>query len=215
MRSSWRVRRSGRNPLRPLFREDRPVAVRLMSPGFFTRTSDRAVSFLSRFQNDTPKQPFIQVDLSERSPMRTAVAFAVPAVVLSTIGQTTEAPLFFGTQAAVMIGLKAWFGWHRRNPPARDAGSTRRGVLSALAHATGAFAVGLFAVYTMRRAIPFLVEESDWLINLEHLMLATGLGVITYQRRTGWNEDDPERHLIIGAIAVAVGVFALVIRSVL
>jgi hypothetical protein len=174
-----------------------------MRPGLFTRMSDRAVTFFSRFEGDGPEPRIVLSELSaKKSAIGIATFFGLSAIFFSVAGRLDQAPLFFGTQAAVMVGVKAWFGWHRRNPPLRNAGSSWRGVLGALGHAAGAFCVGLFILYVLRRAIPVFAEGSVWLEMLKVLAIASGLAVFTYQRRTGWRHDDPERSLIIVPIAM-------------
>jgi hypothetical protein len=149
---------------------------------------------------------------------RTAVhvwaAFGLSALLFSVAGRIDQAPFYFGAQAAMMIGLKVWFTWHRRNPPIPNAGSTKRGVLSALAHAAGAFGVGLFFLYVLRRSFPDMMVGADWLHTLEILIFPPGLAVMTYQRRTAWHHDDPERMVIIGAVTAVFVAALFVLRLV-
>jgi hypothetical protein len=198
---------------RPLFAEDNPISARLMRPGILTRMSDKAVSFFSQFEDDEPEKPLVQTDPSEvsRSPIRQLFGIGMAVIAFAIVGRRSEAALFIGTQALMVIGVKAWFDWHRRNPPAKDAASTPRGVLSALIQATIAFAVGVFYLYVLGRSIPIFAADHDWFRTLEYLIVPSGLAVITYQRRTGWSHDDPERVVIIGAIAVVFAILSQVI----
>jgi hypothetical protein len=215
MRRSLRQRRRDVVRQTPLFKDDGPISAGLMRPGWFTRISDRAVSFFARFESDEPEPVEVTTDpTASRTAVHIWAGFGFSALLLSVAGRIDQAPLYFGAQATMMIGLKAWFGWHRRNPPIRNAGSTKRGVLSALAHAAGAFGAGLFFLYVLRRSFPDMMLGSDWLHVLELLILPPGLAVMTYQRRTAWDHDDPERMVIIGAVTAVFVAVLFVLRLV-
>jgi len=215
MRRSLRQRRRDGLQHSPLFKDDGPISAGLMRPSWFTRMSDRTVSFLRRFESDEPEPVQVTTDPTEsRRAVHVWAAFGFSALLFSVAGRIDQAPFYFGAQAAMMIGLKAWFTWHRRNPPIPNAGSTKRGVLSALAHAAGAFGVGLFFLYVLRRSFPDMMVGADWLHTLEILIFPPGLAVMTYQRRTAWHHDDPERMVIIGAVTAVFVAALFVLRLV-
>jgi hypothetical protein len=129
MRNRIFVRPRDRLRARPLFRDESALSARLMRPSLPTRVSDRIVLFFSRFEDDKPERDLIKTDPSEgRSPIRTAIGAAFMIVAFSVAGNPKKAVLFFAAQAALLIGLKAWFDWHRRNPPLKDASSRMGGV---------------------------------------------------------------------------------------
>jgi hypothetical protein len=195
-----------------LFADESEVSARLMRPGLPTRISDKVVSLFARFAGDGPEPDVINQDPAWKSPLRMVLAWTIGTGAYMLIGRRDQALLFFGAQAALLMGAKAWFDWHKRNPPAQDAGSVSGGIFRALLHAVGAFTVGLAYCYVLGRAIPMLVENSDGLWGLEQLLISSGLAVFTYQRRTGWKHDDPERLLIIGVVAVAFAALVSVVQ---
>jgi hypothetical protein len=214
MRNRLTKRERRERQINPLFTDDRPVAARLMRPGPLTRLADRVVDYTSRFEADVPERPFILADPSEsQSPRRLLLGFGIATVAYSILGVREHAALFFGTQALMLVGLKKWFDWHRAHPPASTPGSTRGRIVSALMHAAGAFAVGIFYLYVLDRAIPTLGREGDWLTHLSGRMLPPGLAVITYQRRAGWVHDDPERMIIIVVVTAAFAGLSVIAKT--
>jgi len=203
MRSRIFVRPRDRGRVRPLFRDESAFSARLMRPGLFTRASDRIVLFFSRFIDDKPRPDLIKTDPSElRSPIRTVIAGVLMIVAFSIVGDPAKAVLFFGAQAGLLIGLKAWFDWHRRNPPLRNPPSTLNGVSGAILHAAGAFVAGAAYVYAVTQSVPSMGAPRDWIDGINHLMVPSSLAVLTYQRRTAWDHDDPEIAVIIGGVAL-------------
>jgi hypothetical protein len=213
MRNRIFVRKRDRLRARPLFRDESVISERLMRPGPITRISDWFVSFLSRFEDDDERE-LINTDPSEsRRPVRTVVALTVFTVLFSVFGTPNKAALFFGSQATLLITIKAWFDWHRKNPPEQDSSSTWKGVRSALIHAAGAFTVGAVYMYALSSSIPVMASPSNWIEGLELLMVPSALAVLTYQRRTAWNHDDPEIGMIIGAVALVAYVAFMIARA--
>ena len=203
--------RRKRTGARRLFADESSVSAGLMRPGLVTRISDKVVSLFARFEGDEP-EPVINQDPAWKSPVRMVLAWTTGTAAYMLVGRRDQALLFFGTQAALLIGAKAWFDWHKRNPPAKDAGSVPGGILRALLHAVGAFTVGLAYCYVLERSIPMLAENSNGLWGLEVLVVSSTLAVLAYQRRTGWKQDDPERLLIIGVVAVAFAALVSVVQ---
>ena len=191
--------------LRPVFTDGSAIGNGLIRPSLATRITDRVFSFFSRFEKDEPEKPVITSAPSEqRGPIRMAIGFGIATLAFILMGDRSQAWLFIGTQALILFGLQAWFTWHRKHPPAKDAGSTRQGIASALIHAAGAFGAGIFFLYVVRRSFPDLFTQPDWINSLELLFFPAGLGVLTYQRRTAWEHDDPEMGIIIVAIAIVI-----------
>ena len=148
------------------------------------------------------------------SPLRAVISFGLFAFLLSAGGRHEEAPLFFTALGVSIFGLTAWVDWHRANPPGESA-TTRRGIVKALLHALGALAVGLFFVYELHRAFPLFTERLDWVQQIVELMLPAGLATMAYQRRAGWERDDPESPVIEGAIAAVLAAVLFLVKGLL
>ena len=214
MRNRIFVRPRDRGRVRPLFKDESAFSARLMRPSLFTRLSDSVVLLFSRFIDDKPKPDLIKTDPSEwRSPIRAVIGSVVMIVAFSVVGNPEKAVLFFGAQAGLLIGLKAWFDWHRRNPPLRNASSTLSGVTGAVLHAAGAFIIGAAYIYAVSQSIPSMGVPRDWIHGMDMLILPSGLAVLTYQRRTAWDHDDPEIAVIIGGLALVAYVIVTIARA--
>jgi hypothetical protein len=215
MRNRIFVRPRDRLRARPLFRDESALSARLMRPSLLTRASDRIVEFFSRFSADKPRPDLINTDPSQwRSPIRALLGTCFLVFVFSRVGNPENAVLFFGAQAGLLIGLKAWFDWHRKNPPLKNASSTLGGVGRALLHAAAAFIAGAAYIYAITQSIPSRGLPRDWIDGIDMLIIPSGLAILTYQRRTAWDHDDPEIGVLIGALALVAYVGLMLARAV-